>query len=91
MGAHRQVILPDLHAILIDDQDRWVLGLILRLNHDFVFVDSHRIGSLFSISRAIYHILIFDLACCLHDGVGIVRIPLAKQVALLYLVAIFEV
>ena len=91
MGTDRQVVLPDLVAFGVEDDDRRVAGLVLGLNDDLVFVDRELIGDLLTVGHTLDEVVELDLTSGLDDGRGVVRIPLAEKVALVDLVTVLEV
>ena len=84
MGAYRQVVLLEDLAFVSDNENGRVLGLVLGLDDDLVLVVGILIGTLLTECHTALHIVETYRTGGLNDGDGVVRIPFADEVSLLY-------
>ena len=91
MRADREVVLPDLVAVLIKDDDGRVPGPVLGLDDNLVLVDRELVGYFLAERDTFDQVVELDLTGRLDDGRGVVRIPFAEKVALLDLVTVLEI
>ena len=83
MGAYWQVVLLEHLALVSDNENGRVLGLVLGLDDDLVLVVGILVGTLLAEGHAALHIVETYSTCGLDDGDGVVRIPFADEVSLL--------
>ena len=82
MGRNGQVVLLDLLALLVNDLDDGVLGLVLRLG-DHLLRKSGLLVALIAVGNALDDVFVNGAALVLRNNNGVVGVPLADHVALL--------
>ena len=88
VGAYRQVELLEDVACLIDNEHSRSPGLVLGLDNDLVGAERELVGTLLLEGCAFNHVLEAYGTCSLHDGGGVVGIPVTYQVTLDNLVSV---